>query len=396
MRKALGLYANVRPVVAFHPFIRTKHPKLDVVIVRENEEDLYAGIEHRQTDQVYQALKLITRPGCEKIVRYGFEYAVRHNRKKVAVFVKDNIMKLTDGLFHQVFKDIGAEYQDLIKESWIIDIGAARLADTPEIFDVIVTLNLYGDIISDIAAQIGGSVGLGGSANIGDQCAMFEAIHGSAPPIAGLDIANPSGLLFGAIQMLVHIGQPAVATRIHNAWLRTIEEGIHTTDIFKEGTSRQKVGTRAFGEAVVERLGEVPQELAAVHYAENPPRMALNLMTHRRPAAKDLFGVDVFLDWTGPSPDHLAAKLQACLVEGLNLVLITNRGVKVWPNGWPETFTTDHWRCRFRSTTRENTINHRHIIDLLSNIERAGLDFIKTEHLYNFDGAPGYSLGQGE
>src|ERR671932_522515 len=244
VRKALGLYANVRPCVSYHPFVETKHPGMDVVIVRENEEDLYAGIEHRQTDQVFQCLKLISRPGCEKIVRYAFEYARLNNRKKVTCFTKDNIMKLTDGLFHKVFDEIGVEYADIEKEHWIVDIGAAKLADTPTAFDVIVMPNLYGDVLSDVAAQIAGSVGLAGSANIGEHVAMFEAIHGSAPRRAGQNLANPSGLLLGAVMMLVHIGQPDVAERVHNGWLRTIEDGLHTYDIYKEGVSKQKVGTK--------------------------------------------------------------------------------------------------------------------------------------------------------
>src|ERR671932_740455 len=216
VRKTLGLYANVRPCVAYHPFIETKHPNMDVVIVRENEEDVYGGIEYRQTAQVTQCLKLISRPGTEKIVRYAFEYARRNNRKKVTCFTKDNIMKLTDGLFHKVFDEVGAEYEDLEKEHWIVDIGAAKLADTPTAFDVLVMPNLYGDVLSDVAAQIAGSVGLAGSANIGESIAMFEAIHGSAPRRAGQNLANPSGLLLGAVMMLVHIGQPEVVERVHN------------------------------------------------------------------------------------------------------------------------------------------------------------------------------------
>ena len=231
VRKTLGLYANVRPCVAYAPFVATHFPKMDVVIIRENEEDLYAGIEHRQTDEVFQCLKLVTRPGCEKIVRYAFEYARSHGRKRVTCMTKDNIMKMADGLFHKVFDEIKAEYPDIATDHMIIDIGAARLATRPESFDVIVTLNLYGDIISDIAADLTGSVGLGGSANIGEHVAMFEAIHGSAPDIAGKDMANPSGLLLGAVMMLVHIRQAEVAGRIHNAWLRTIEDGIHTRPI---------------------------------------------------------------------------------------------------------------------------------------------------------------------
>src|SRR5436190_9035201 len=269
-RKTLGQYANVRPCVSYHPFIDTRHPGMDVVIVRENEEDLYAGIEYRMTPEVTSCIKLISRPGAEKIVRYAFEYARRHNRKKVTCFMKDNIMKMTDGLFHKVFDEIGAQYSDIEKEVWIVDIGAAKMADTPETFDVIVMPNLYGDILSDVAAQIAGSVGLAGSANIGDSCAMFEAIHGSAPRRAGQNIANPSGLLLAAVMMLVHINQPDVATQVHNAWLRTLEDGVHTYDIFTEGVSTAKVGTKEFAAAVIERMGQKPNRLKPVTYKPRP------------------------------------------------------------------------------------------------------------------------------
>jgi len=186
--------------------------------------------------------------------------------------VKDNIMKLTDGLFHTVFKEIAAEYPEIETDNWIIDIGAARLADTPEMFDVIVTSNLYGDVISDIAAQITGSVGLAGSANIGQKCAMFEAIHGSAPPIAGQNIANPSGLLRAAVMMLSHIGQQDVAETVKNAWACTIEQGIHTADIFKEGVSKQLVGTKEFAQAVIERIGQKPEIIPVAHPKTRPTR----------------------------------------------------------------------------------------------------------------------------
>lgn len=174
LRKSLGLFANVRPAVAYHPFVATKHPGMDVLMVRENEEDLYAGIEHRQTDEVVQCLKLITRPGSEKIVRFAFETAVSMGRRKVTALVKDNIMKLTDGLFAATFEEIAAEYPDIEHEQMIVDIGAARLADTPEAFDVVVTLNLYGDILSDVTAQLTGSVGLAGSSNVGEHGALFK------------------------------------------------------------------------------------------------------------------------------------------------------------------------------------------------------------------------------
>ena len=398
VRKTLGLYANVRPCVSYSPFIETKHPGMDVVIVRENEEDLYAGIEHRQTDQVIQCLKLISRPGSEKIVRYAFEYARRHSRKKVTCFTKDNIMKLTDGLFHKVFDEIAAEYPDLENEHWIVDIGAAKLADTPEAFDVIVMPNLYGDVLSDVAAQIAGSVGLAGSANIGENIAMFEAIHGSAPRRAGQNLANPSGLLLGAIMMLVHIGQSAIAERVHNAWLRTIEDGTHTYDIYDDKVSKQKVGTKEFGQAVVERLGKKPHTLKAVAYNQNDGEGVFaeeTIFKERSDTKKELVGVDVFLDWMKGSPDDLGVALTGVTPDDLTLTMISNRGVKVWPGGKSETFCSDHWRCRFVGQNGGN-IEHQQIINLLSSIDAGGFDFIKTENLCNFDGERGYSLDQGE
>ena len=400
IRKTLGLYANVRPCVSYHPFVATKHPVMDLVIIRENEEDLYAGIEHRQTDEVFQCLKLITRPGCEKIIRYAFEYARGHGRKKVTCMTKDNIMKMTDGLFHQVFDDIKAQYPDIATEHYIIDIGTARLANQPDRFDVIVTPNLYGDIISDVAAEISGSVGLGGSANIGEHIAMFEAIHGSAPDIAGKGIANPSGLLLGAVQMLIHLGQAEVAERIHNAWLRTLEDGIHTADLHSD-LSRYHVKTREFTQAVIDRLGQKPQQFKAVSYVNTPQAgISPTSVYVRQPAArKAIVGVDVFVHAADVSADYLAGRMQTLTHQprpaGFELQMITNRGVKVWPGGFPETFCTDHWRCRFKPT-QGNQITPETIVQLLNNALQHKVEVIKTENLYNFDGKAGYSLGQGQ
>ena len=393
-RKTLGLYANVRPCVSYHPYVRTKHPRMDVVIVRENEEDLYAGIEYRLSPDVTQTLKLISRPGTEKIVRYAFEYARRHGRKKVTCFTKDNIMKMTDGLFHKVFDEIGAEFADIEKEHWIVDIGAAKLADTPEVFDVIVMPNLYGDILSDVAAQIAGSVGLAGSANIGTGAAMFEAIHGSAPRRAGQNLANPSGLLLGGVLMLVHIGQPDIAGRVHNAWLRTIEDGIHTYDIFTEGVSREKVGTKEFADAVVARLGQQPETLKTVHYVEAPPEEPrAAAVSIQRSVETHLDGVDVYVCWPSADPNALAAKIDAASGDGLKLTMISNRGVKVWPEGFAETFCTDSFRCRF--TAAEGTTVAK-TIALLARVDALGIEIVKTEGLRSYDGQPGYSLAQGQ
>jgi isocitrate dehydrogenase len=392
VRKTFGLYANVRPCIAYAPFVDTKHPGMDVVIIRENEEDLYAGIEHQQTDEVVQCLKLISRPGCERIARYAFEYARVHGRKKVTAFSKDNIMKMTDGMFHKIFDEVAAEYPDIESEHWIVDIGAAKLADTPEAFDVVVLQNLYGDILSDVAAQIAGSVGLAGSANIGAEVSMFEAIHGSAPRRAGQDVANPSGLFLGAVQMLVHIGQGDVATKVHNAWLKTLEDGIHTYDIYEEGVSTKKVGTSDFAKAVIERIGQVPETLPAVSYQAGE---TIDVKVSETPVAvKEQVGVDVFLHDRGVSPDDLASKL-AQVAGDMKLNMISNRGQMVWPSGAAETLCTDHWRCRFFGA-EGGPVSAKAVVQLQDRLVDAGMNPIKTEGLFTFDGEAGYTKGQGQ
>lgn len=387
VRTRLGLYANVRPCTSYYPFIATKHPRMDVVIVRENEEDLYTGIEYRQTPNVCQALKLISRQGSEKIIRYAFEYAIQQGRKKVTCFTKDNILKMSDGLFHKVFEEIGNEYPQIEKEHWIVDIGAAKLADTPEAFDVIVLPNLYGDILSDVAAQITGSVGLAGSANIGEQGAMFEAIHGSAPKRAGQNIANPSGLLLGAVLMLLHLNEPDVASHIHNAWLRTIEEGIHTYDIFKEGISKQLVGTKEFAEEIIKRLGKKPDKLKSVSYQSIKHSAKLASKTEAAQPLRELVGVDVYL-YSLETSEQIVHRIQRASEGILPLTLMTNRGAKVWPGGIPETFCIEHWRCRFENKGR---IDPQALLKLLESLTKAGFDIIQTENLYTFDHKPGFS-----
>ncbi len=400
LRKTLSLFANVRPCVSYAPYVATKCPNIDLVIVRENEEDLYSGIEHRQTDEVYQCLKIITRPGCEQIIRYAFEYAQKFNRKKVTCFTKDNIMKMTDGLFHQVFNEIAKEYPSIEHDHYIVDIGTALIASNPEKFDVIVTLNLYGDIISDVAAQVAGSVGLAGSANIGNQMAMFEAIHGSAPDIAGKNIANPSGLLNAAVQMLVHINQPETATLVENAWLKTLEDGIHTADIYSQAYSKQKVGTQEFADAVVARLGQTPTHFKPADY--RPGAYTKIECYGGRPKTqnqKQLIGIDIFIDNPHDVPaDELAAKLKS-IQSPLELIVITSRGLKIWPNGTIDTPYLRHCCCRFQTakdTSKLTSISHEELIRLQSEINKAGLDVIKTENLYTFDGILGFTLAQGQ
>lgn len=396
VRKQLGLFANVRPCVSYSPYVDTHFPAMDMVIVRENEEDIYGGIEYRHTQDAVEAVKIITRPGCERIIRYAFEYARTNGRKKVTCMAKDNIMKMADGLFRRVFDEIGEEYPEIEKTYMIIDIGSAKIAAQPHQFDVIVTENLYGDIISDIAAEITGSVGLGGSSNVGTDFGMFEAIHGSAPDIAGKGIANPSGLLLGSIMMLTHIGQNDVAERVHNAWLKTIEDGIHTGDIYRLGRGGAKVGTDGFCKAVIERIGAMPEKLRPVTYkASTVGGMKMPPLKPRVNQTKALVGVDIFVNWDGPklnAGDALATLIQPLISAGLTLESIDNRGTKVWPNGLPETFCTDHWRLRIKGS---GGISHEQVIAQLNKFCTGKIDFIKVEHLYDFDGKPGYTAAQG-
>lgn len=396
MRKSLGLYANVRPCTSFHPYIKSMHANMNLVIIRENEEDLYAGIEYRQTQDAFQSVKMITRSGSERIMRYAFEYAVQNNRKKVTCMSKDNIMKLTDGAFHDMFTMVAKEYPQIENEHYIIDIGSARIASKPHIFDVIVTENLFGDIISDIAAEVSGSVGLAGSANIGANYAMFEAIHGSAPDIAGKDIANPSGLLHGAIMMLVHLGMNAEASTLHNAWLKTIEDGTHTVDIFND-MSKRKVGTTDFAKAVIDNIGAEPATYRPVKYAE---RKGVSIAGHavmaKETEKRELVGLDLFVHWYGKEISALADSLASLSTDTLNLQLISCKGLKVWPDITTEMDVTDRFRARFLPKTKGATITLKDIANLLSAAADKGVDFLKIETLYTFDGKNGFSSSQGE
>ena len=384
LRKSLGLYANVRPVSSWHPILQGKK-QTDVIIFRENEEDLYAGIEHRQTAEVTQCLKLITRTGCERIIRYAFEYANAHGRKKVTCMAKENIMKITDGLFVTVFNEIKEEYPEIHSESQIIDIGSAKIAAYPELYDVIVTPNLYGDIVSDIAAEVSGCVGISPSYNVGNNFTMYEAIHGSAPDIAGKGIANPSAFLLSGIHMLSHNGLVEEAQDIQNAWVKTIEEGQTTGDM---GGS---LNTKQFTDAIISNLGKAPQN----EFKIKSQKIIIPKLEGkgRIEVKKELVGVDIFVDSVGHI-DCISAKLLQMAGE-FKLQMVTNRGVTVYPRFNESTSCADHWRCRFQKTDGR-LATPKEIVGLISRIVDYGLDVIKTENLYNFDGVAGYSLGQGQ
>ena len=393
VRRKLGLYANIRPCTSYHPFVPTKHPNMDVIIIRENEEDLYTGIEYQQTQEMVQCLKLISKSGSERISRFGFDYAVKNKRKKVSCFTKDNIMKKTDGLFRKMFEKVGEQYPEIEKEHWIVDIGAAKLSDSPENFDVLILPNLYGDILSDVAAQISGSVGMAGSANIGKKYAMFEAIHGSAPRRAGQNIANPSGLLQAAVLMLIHIGQREEAEKIQNAWLKTLEEGIHTYDIYQNKLSKKKVGTQEFAEAVIKRLNKKPQKLNIASYQQEDRQSLKFSFSTDKKEQKTLVGVDIFIDASHVSTEEVARNMQQ-INSSLKLKSISSRGVNVWPTKSSNVLLSDHWRCRFMHQEEFSIIKHSDIIQILSQLQTKKIDFIKTENLYLFNGKPGFSIAQ--
>lgn len=409
LRKKLGLYSNIRPVISLHPFVKTNHPEMDLVIVRENEEDLYLGLEYKHSEQFHQSLKIVTKEGCEKIIYHAFEYAIQNGRKKVSCFSKDNIMKITDGLFHKTFDEIAKEYPTIETDHHIIDIGTARLADTPQDFDVIVTLNLYGDIISDVAAQIAGSVGLAPSANIGDEYAMFEAIHGSAPDIAGQNIANPTGLIQAAIMMLVHLEQHETANSIRDALFKTIEEGIHTGDIYNEKTSSQKVSTTEFTDAVIERLGQKPKSLHQASFTkkESTERKKSNKQT--KAEEKKLIGFDLFVDWNKEF-DDLIKLIETIESDKLEIKTISSKGLIMWPHidkhmkpKYPGGQTTLRFIAKKVTGKSSNeiindkiTISYKDIIDMLNIFVKNEVDFMKIENLHTFNGVAGYSAIQGE
>ena len=392
-RKALGLYANVRPVISYYPVVDSNCKKMDMVIIRENEEDLYAGVEYRATPNYTLAYKIITRKGSEKIIRYAFEYARLNNRKKVTCLVKDNIMKITDGMFHNIFDNVAKEYPEIIADSMIVDIGSARIASRPEDFDVIVTLNLYGDIISDIAAEVSGSIGLAGSSNIGNNFAMFEAVHGSAPDIAGKQIANPSGLLNAAIQMIEYLGHGEIAAKIKNAWLKTLEDGIHTADIYKQGKSKEKVGTQQFAKAVVANIGNKPINLPAVTFKSKPPMKKSEL--HKiDDVDQKLIGVDVYVQANGRTTNQIADIIKD-LHKDFKLHLISQRGLKIWPESDVENYEPELLRCRFLGF-QDTGMNQKMVVELLEALTKAAINFGVTNCLYTYDGQIGFSLAQGE
>ncbi|MGL9725681.1 MAG: isocitrate dehydrogenase [Wolbachia sp.] len=388
LRKNLGLYANIRPCISYHPVIENKFGKFDIIIIRENEEDVYTGIEHRLTGDSYQCTKIITRSGSEKICRYAFEYAKKHNKKKLTCLTKDNIMKMTDGTFHAAFDHISKEYPDIKIEHYIVDIGMAKIATEPENFDVIVTENLYGDILSDIVAQTSGSVGLAGSSNIGNEYAMFEAVHGSAPDIAGKNIANLSGLLNAAVHMLIYIGQAITAKLIYDAWLKTLEDGIHTVDLYKEKKSKQKVGTKEFAEAIINNLGKKPGILSELIIDNGASSKTSKIQDSygQDYKTKKLVGSDIMLAWNKSSNfDQIVGLFES---SDPKIIAIYSKGLAVWPGNSES--SSDQITCRFIADNEKKVITNSDVNNLLVKLEENNFDAVRMDKLYLYDEKEGF------
>ncbi|MGN7618821.1 MAG: isocitrate dehydrogenase [Ehrlichia sp.] len=399
LRKKLGLYANIRPCISYHPVISTKYPNLNIVIIRENEEDTYTGVEHRLTGDTYQCSKVITRSGSERICNYAFNYAVVNNRKRVTCLVKDNIMKMTDGIFHKSFLDVAEKYPNIESNHYIVDIGMAKVANNPHSFDVIVTTNLYGDIVSDIVAELSGSIGLAGSANIGNNYAMFEAVHGSAPDIAGKNIANPSGLLNAAVQMLIYLKKFDKAELIYNAFLKTLEDGIHTADIYQNNTSKEKVSTIDFAKAIIKNFGQFPSQLPklTLDVQDNYGRNDVTKVSYKYEPSypvKILVGVDITVgcDYVDLNLSQLICDLQDVIHDKLEMVLIHSKGLEIWPDdsAIENLSYVDQICCRFYMKSRNDKIVNEHVNQLLVNIDQRKIDVVKVEKLYLYDNQAGF------
>ncbi|MBL8880471.1 MAG: NADP-dependent isocitrate dehydrogenase [Phycisphaerales bacterium] len=394
LRKLFELYGNIRPTREL-PGVQAPFAgrQVDFVVVRENVEDLYAGIEHMQTPGVAQCLKLMSRKGCEKVIRLAFEMARAEGRHRVHCATKSNIMKLTEGLMKRTFEEVAREYPDLQSEHIIIDNCAHQMVRYPEQFDVIVTSNLNGDIISDLAAGLVGGLGLAPSANIGNDVAMFEAVHGSAPTIAGKNIVNPTALLLSAVMMLRHLGEFEAAATIENSVIFTIELGKTLTPDLTDPD--HAASTTQFTDKVIEHFGRKSDHWKARHYhALNPPRVSPR-SDYVQVKSRSIAGVDIFVE-SPLDAGALGESVTALLADSpLRLTSISNRGAVVYPSSDARVDCVDHWRCRLmpRGNTREAT--DAQIAEALARIATKHA-WVHIEKLQAFDGVNAWAADAGE
>ncbi len=394
LRKLFETYGNIRPVREL-PGVPTPYSGrgIDLVVVRENVEDLYAGIEHMQTPGVAQCLKLISAKGCEKVVRLAFELAVAEGRKRVHCATKSNIMKLTEGTLKRTFEKVSREYPTIEAQHIIIDNCAHQLVKKPEQFDVIVTTNMNGDIISDLTSALVGGLGFAPSANIGNEVAIFEAVHGSAPKYAGKNVINPTAVVLSAVMMLRHLGEFEAAAAIEHAILVTLEDGrMRTGDVvgYDKGAS-----TTAFTEAIIANLGKKSERYQVREYRPiKLPRIDA-APDFVKASERRVVGVDIFVE-SPLSPEALGKSLEQ-LAAGTpaKLKMISNRGTKVYPPTGAITDCVDHWRCRFVVREANASLEDAAVFDLLQRVA-AQHRWMHVEKLMEFDRVSGFTMAQGE
>ena len=391
LRTLFETYGNIRPVREL-PGVQTAFTgrKLDIVIVRENIEDLYAGIEYMQTPGVAEGLKLISREGCEKIVKLAFAFAIAEERKAVHCATKSNIMKLTEGLLQHTFEEFAPQYPSIVAKHILIDNCAHQLAMRPEQFDVIVTTNMNGDILSDLTSGLTGGLGFAPSANIGNDVSIFEAVHGSAPDIAGKNKANPTALILSAAMMLRHIGEGKAANDVEQAVLVTLESGMRTSDMIGV---QNPASTSEFTNAVISNLGKRSNVSPPRDYkkVELPPsQLGVNVVTAK---SRRLIGLDVYIE-SDLEPAKLAAVLELLAKPTpLKLQMITNRGAMVFPASGRRVSLVDHFRCRFVLRDPAAVLGDIEILALLGTIG-ARHRWMHIEKLQEFDAEPAFSKSQ--
>lgn len=392
LRKLFEAYANVRPVRIL-PGVDTPYAgrPVDLVVVRENVEDLYAGIEHMQTPGVAQCLKLVSKKGCERIVRLAFELALAEGRRSVHCATKANIMKFTEGLLKRTFEEVAREYPQVQAHHILVDNCAHMLVRAPESFEVIVTSNMNGDILSDLTSGLVGGLGFAPGANLGDEIAIFEAVHGSAPTLAGQGVANPTAVILSAVMLLRHLDEPAAAQAVEDALELAYEQGIYTRDVRAAGA----VGTAAFADRVIQNLGGRPARSVARDRRRLELRPVPSRRDYVRPASRRDVGVDIFVE-SAAAPDELGRSLEAlALGTPLRLKMISNRGTQVYPATGGTTDCVDHWRCRFVLRDGEPGVDDAAVLGLLARV--AGrYRWMHVERLEQVDGALAYTRAQGE
>jgi isocitrate dehydrogenase len=398
-RKVWNTYANQRDFRTLNGvdtvFSKAGIP-INLTIIRENIEDTYGGIEHLLTYDVAVGRRIITRPGSAQVIRYAFEMARRKGLKKLACGHKANIMKLTDGLFLETFQEIAKEYPEIEASDIIVDDLCMKLVTRPETFEAIVLTNLQGDIVSDLCAGLVGGLGFAPSANIGDNISIFEAVHGTAPDIAGKGIANPTALLLSGISMLRFLGFSKNAADIENALLYTLEQGIHTGDFGDKSIPASN--TNAFTDAIIANLGRVPAN-GGVFSGDNFETRVNHLqplknkLTVTRNIKEEMIGVDVFVE-AKVQPDELAVMAKKVLTDNFELVMISNRGTQVWPTGSIYTELVNEYRVRFEKKAGKE-ITQKELLHIAADFSELA-KVCSVEFLMNFDGKIGYTLAQGQ